>query len=165
MAAGLSAREKRRWLQGDFAYGANIDRSYMDGVERGKRNLSFKKLCAIAQTPECDLAVPTRGPTTVCGNGPAKTAMTEPNRISSPSFSLASVIETRLTCVPFVECKSVSQYESAALTSLAWWADTVGSSMIMWFNGARPIMTMSGSNSCVPRSTPSRFRMSRAILS
>src|SRR5207237_1717904 len=36
--------------------------------------------------------------------------------------------------------------------------------MTMWFNGARPIMTMSVTNSCVPRSTPSRFRMRRAIL-
>jgi transcriptional regulator with XRE-family HTH domain len=44
-----------------FTYHANIDRSYMGGVERGERNLSFKKLCAIAQTLGCDLAALTRG--------------------------------------------------------------------------------------------------------
>jgi uncharacterized membrane protein YtjA (UPF0391 family) len=40
---------------------------------------------------------------------PAKTATTEPNRILSPSFNSASVIETPLICVPFVECKSFSR--------------------------------------------------------
>jgi len=38
-----------------------IDRSYMGGVKRGERNLSFKKLCAIAETLGCDLAALTRG--------------------------------------------------------------------------------------------------------
>jgi hypothetical protein len=38
-----------------------------------------------------------------------KTATTEPNRILSPCFNSASVIETPLTCVPFVECKSLSR--------------------------------------------------------
>ena len=55
------ARRKRGWSQEDFAYRANIDRSYMGGVERGERNLSFKKLCAIAQTLGCDVAALTRG--------------------------------------------------------------------------------------------------------
>ena len=50
------ARKRGGWSQEDFAYRANIDRSYMGGVERGERNLSFKKLCAIAQTLGCDLA-------------------------------------------------------------------------------------------------------------
>src|SRR6266496_1601848 len=36
--------------------------------------------------------------------------------------------------------------------------------MTTWFNGARPIETMSPPNSCVPRSTPSQFRTKRAIL-
>jgi hypothetical protein len=33
----------------------------MGGVERRERNLSFRKLCAIAQTLNCDLATLTRG--------------------------------------------------------------------------------------------------------
>jgi transcriptional regulator with XRE-family HTH domain len=40
--------------QEDLAHRANIDRSYMGGVERGERNLSFKKAvrdCANARTP------------------------------------------------------------------------------------------------------------------
>ena len=40
---------------------------------------------------------------------PAKTAMTEPNRIVSPSFNSASVTKSPLTCVPFVEFKSFSE--------------------------------------------------------
>ena len=44
----------------DFAYRANVDRSYMGGVERGERNLSFKKLCAIARTLRCDVGRLTR---------------------------------------------------------------------------------------------------------
>jgi hypothetical protein len=40
---------------------------------------------------------------------PAKTAMTEPNRIVSLSFNSASVTKSPLTCVPFVEFKSFSE--------------------------------------------------------
>jgi hypothetical protein len=40
---------------------------------------------------------------------PAKTAMTEPNRIVSPSFNSASVTKSPLTCVPFAEFKSFSE--------------------------------------------------------
>jgi hypothetical protein len=40
---------------------------------------------------------------------PAKTAMTEPNWIVSPSFNSASVTKSPLTCVPFVEFKSFSE--------------------------------------------------------
>ena len=55
------ARKKRGWSQEDFAYRANIDRSYMGGVERGERNLSFKKLCAIAAALGLDVGSLTRG--------------------------------------------------------------------------------------------------------
>jgi transcriptional regulator with XRE-family HTH domain len=55
------ARKKRGWSQEDFAHRANIDRSYMGGVERGERNLSFKKLCAIAQALGRDVGSLTRG--------------------------------------------------------------------------------------------------------
>jgi hypothetical protein len=40
---------------------------------------------------------------------PAKTAMTEPNRIVSHSFNSASVTKSPLICVPFVEFKSFSE--------------------------------------------------------
>src|SRR5207253_10919203 len=36
--------------------------------------------------------------------------------------------------------------------------------MTMWFNGALPIVTISRVNSCVTRSTSSRFTTKRAIL-
>ena len=36
--------------QEDLALESNIDPSYIGGVERGQRNPSFKKLCAIART-------------------------------------------------------------------------------------------------------------------
>ncbi len=55
------ARRKRGWSQEEFAYRANIDRSYMGGVERGERNLSFKKLCAIANALGRDVGSLTRG--------------------------------------------------------------------------------------------------------
>src|SRR6266496_2335622 len=40
---------------------------------------------------------------------PVKIAMTEPNRIVSPSFNSASVTKSPLICVPFVESKSFSE--------------------------------------------------------
>ncbi len=52
---------KSGWSQADFACRANIDRSYMGGVERGERNLSFKKLCAIANALGRDVGSLTRG--------------------------------------------------------------------------------------------------------
>lgn len=55
------ARKQRGWSQEDFAYRANIDRSYMGGVERGERNLSFKKLCGIAAALGRDVGSLTRG--------------------------------------------------------------------------------------------------------
>src|SRR5919198_2758630 len=42
-------------------------------------------------------------------------------------------------------------------------ADTAGLSMVMWFNGARPIVITLPTNSCVTRSTPSQLRIRRAI--
>ena len=42
--------------QEDLAHESDIDRSYIGGVERGERNLSFDKLCEIAQALDCDVA-------------------------------------------------------------------------------------------------------------
>lgn len=49
-----AARKAKRLSQEDLALEADIDRSYIGGVERGQRNLSFKKLCAIAFILGCD---------------------------------------------------------------------------------------------------------------
>jgi len=47
--------------QEDLALQSNIDPSYIGGVERGQRNPSFKKLCAISQTIGRDLGSLCRG--------------------------------------------------------------------------------------------------------
>lgn len=43
------ARKVKGLSQEDLALESNIDPSYIGGVERGQRNPSFKKLCAIAR--------------------------------------------------------------------------------------------------------------------
>jgi transcriptional regulator with XRE-family HTH domain len=60
---GDRIRERRRNLnltQEGLAYKSEIDRSYIGGVERGERNLSFDKLCQIARALECDVAALTQ---------------------------------------------------------------------------------------------------------
>jgi transcriptional regulator with XRE-family HTH domain len=54
-------RKAKNLTQEDLAYESEIDRSYIGGVERGERNLSFDKLCQIAQALGCDIASLTRG--------------------------------------------------------------------------------------------------------
>lgn len=61
---GLRIREKRKsvgWTQEDLADQAGIDRSYIGGVERGERNLTFNTLCQICQALGCDVATLTHG--------------------------------------------------------------------------------------------------------
>ena len=56
---GERIRERRLalgWTQEDLAYHAGIDRSYIAGVERGKRNLSFSLLCQICRALKCHIA-------------------------------------------------------------------------------------------------------------
>ena len=50
-----AARKTKGLSQEGLALLSNIDRSYIGGVERGERNLSFKKLCAISWVVECDV--------------------------------------------------------------------------------------------------------------
>lgn len=50
------ARKAKGWTQEDLAHEAQIDRSYVGGVERGIRNITFTMLCRIAHTLECDVA-------------------------------------------------------------------------------------------------------------
>ncbi|NIA70087.1 helix-turn-helix transcriptional regulator [Pelagibius litoralis] len=61
---GRRIRQKRTqngWTQEDLAENAGIDRSYIGGVERGERNLTFTVLCQICEALECDLAELTSG--------------------------------------------------------------------------------------------------------
>ncbi|MES2208507.1 MAG: helix-turn-helix transcriptional regulator [Pseudomonadota bacterium] len=56
---GNRIREKRKAIgltQEELAAKAEIDRSYIGGVERGERNLTFTMLCAICIALECDVA-------------------------------------------------------------------------------------------------------------
>lgn len=61
---GTRIREKRKtlgWTQEDLASSAQIDRSYIGGVERGERNLTFSVLCQICIALGCDVAALTVG--------------------------------------------------------------------------------------------------------
>lgn len=56
---GSRIRARRKTLnftQEEFADKAEIDRSYIGGVERGQRNLTFTMLCEICAALECDVA-------------------------------------------------------------------------------------------------------------
>lgn len=61
---GQRIREKRKalgWTQADLADSTGIDRSYLGGVERGERNITFTVLCEICAALHCDVAVLTKG--------------------------------------------------------------------------------------------------------
>jgi transcriptional regulator with XRE-family HTH domain len=61
---GHRIRERRKALhltQEELAAKADIDRSYIGGVERGERNLTFTMLCTICAAMECDVAALTQG--------------------------------------------------------------------------------------------------------
>ncbi|MGV0962444.1 MAG: helix-turn-helix domain-containing protein [Polynucleobacter sp.] len=61
---GSRIREKRKaggWTQEDLAARAEIDRSYLGGVERGQRNITFTVLCEICTALGCDVADLTKG--------------------------------------------------------------------------------------------------------
>jgi transcriptional regulator with XRE-family HTH domain len=50
-------RKARGWSQEEFAFQANIARSYIGGVERGERNLSFINIARIAGALDISIAV------------------------------------------------------------------------------------------------------------
>ena len=54
------ARKAKGLSQEDLALKSDSDPSYIGGVERGQRNPSFKKLCAIARTIGRDVGSLTR---------------------------------------------------------------------------------------------------------
>lgn len=61
---GQRIRERRKsfgWTQEELADRAEIDRSYVGGVERGDRNLTFTVLCRLCVPLQCDVAELTHG--------------------------------------------------------------------------------------------------------
>ena len=56
-----SVRKANSWSQEEFAYKCELDRSYIGGIERGERNISFSTLCKIAETLRTTLADLTKG--------------------------------------------------------------------------------------------------------
>lgn len=56
---GKRIRQRRKgfgWSQEEFALVAGIDRSYVGGVERGQRNMTFTVLCRLCEALRCDVA-------------------------------------------------------------------------------------------------------------
>ena len=49
-------RKKRGLSQEQLAFDAGVDRSYIGGIERGERNVSFLTLVKIADCLGCDVA-------------------------------------------------------------------------------------------------------------
>jgi transcriptional regulator with XRE-family HTH domain len=47
--------------QKDFCELCGLDRRYFNGIERGKRNLTFSNLCQICDGLKCDVAAVTEG--------------------------------------------------------------------------------------------------------
>lgn len=61
---GLQIKEKRKskgFTQESLAFEAGIDRSYIGGVERGERNISFLTLVNIARCLSCDISSLSKG--------------------------------------------------------------------------------------------------------
>lgn len=64
VALGERIRRKRQAAglsQEQLAFDAGLDRSYLGGVERGERNITFSSLCRIAHALKTDVAYLTRG--------------------------------------------------------------------------------------------------------
>ena len=55
------ARKSLHWSQEDLAYRAELDRSYIGGIERGERNISFISLTRIARALGKDISFLTKG--------------------------------------------------------------------------------------------------------
>jgi transcriptional regulator with XRE-family HTH domain len=61
---GKRIRKRRKEIgvsQEDLALLADIDRSYVSGIERGGRNVSFSILCKLCLAMRCDVATLTVG--------------------------------------------------------------------------------------------------------
>jgi len=55
------ARKLLGFSQKDFSAKCGLDRSYLGGVERGNRNVTFGVLCRICDGLTCDIAAVTKG--------------------------------------------------------------------------------------------------------
>lgn len=55
------ARKKKGLSQEQLAFDADVDRSYVGGIERGERNVSFLTLIKLAECLDCDVAKFTKG--------------------------------------------------------------------------------------------------------
>jgi len=53
-------RIEKGWSQEQLASEANIDRSYVGGVERGERNVTFSMLCRICDSLACKISTLTK---------------------------------------------------------------------------------------------------------
>ena len=56
---GQRIRQRRKALgltQEELAHKAKLDRSYIGGVERGERNITFVRLCQLCRGLRCDIA-------------------------------------------------------------------------------------------------------------
>ncbi len=49
-------RKSKGWSQEALALHTGLDRSYMGGVERGERNITFDTMCMIAEALDMDLS-------------------------------------------------------------------------------------------------------------
>lgn len=49
-------REERGYSQEAFAYKAGLDRTYISGIERGKRNLAIRNIEKIAQALDVSMS-------------------------------------------------------------------------------------------------------------
>jgi transcriptional regulator with XRE-family HTH domain len=54
-------RKSKGWSQEAFAMEAGLDRSYVGGIERGERNITFETLCLIAEALDMDLSELVKG--------------------------------------------------------------------------------------------------------
>jgi len=54
-------RKKKGLSQEQLAFDADVDRSYIGGIERGERNVSFLTLVKIAECLGCDISKFTKG--------------------------------------------------------------------------------------------------------
>ena len=85
------ARKVLGYSQKVFAVKCGLDRSYLGGVERGERNVTFAVLCAICAGLECDIAAITKcipHPTPVLSEGSVSGSSSNgkgPGEIPEPS--------------------------------------------------------------------------------
>lgn len=62
LGARIRARRKElAWTQEDLAANAGLDRSYVGGIERGERNITFTVLCDLSKSLGWDVAKLTCG--------------------------------------------------------------------------------------------------------